>query len=54
MLSSSDGNDSEKHPSRQKLLIAAKTRDGLRVHQVKTNTIQTGNCVRTEKKLIIK
>ena len=42
------------YPSRQKLLIAAKTGDGLRVHQVKTNTIQTGNFVRTERKRSIK
>ena len=30
------------------------TGDGLRVHQVKTNTIQTGNFVRTERKRSIK
>ena len=39
-----------KHPGGQKLLIAVKTMDGVRVHQMKTNTIQTGNCVRTERK----
>ena len=43
----------EKHTSRQKLLIAVKTGDGLEVHQVKMNTIQAVNCVRTERKLII-
>ena len=43
MLSSSNGNDSETY----------KTVDGLKVHQMKTNTIQTGNCVRTERKLSI-
>ena len=42
-----------KHTSRQKLLTAVKTGDGLKVHQAKTNTIQTGNCVRAERKLSI-
>ena len=42
-----------KHTSRQKLLIAVKTGDGWKVHQVKANTNQTGNCVRTERKLSI-
>ena len=42
-----------KHKSRQKLLIAVKTGDGLKVRQVKMNTVQTGNCVRTERKLSI-
>ena len=42
-----------KHTRRQKIFIAVNTVDGLKVHQVKTNTIQTGNFVRTERKLII-
>ena len=38
-----------KHLSRQKFLIAEKTGNGVRVHQVKINT----NSVRTERKLSI-
>ena len=52
MLSSSDGNDNETYE--EKLLIAVKTEDGLRVHQVKTNSIQTQKYVRIERKHSIK
>ena len=42
-----------KHSSRQKLLKAVKTGGGSIVRKVKTNTIQTGNFVTTERKLSI-
>ena len=42
-----------KNTSRQKLLMAVKAGDRLKVHEAKTNTIQTGNCVKAERKLRI-
>ena len=44
----------KKHTRRKKLLIAVKTEDGLRVHQVKTNTIQACKYIRIERKHSIK